>query len=49
MTSTSGNDGSYTLTVSFAVGSDPNIDAVNVQNRVNLLRPNCRRKSISRG
>ena len=36
MTSTSGNDGSYTLTVSFAVGSDPNIDAVNVQNRVNL-------------
>jgi HAE1 family hydrophobic/amphiphilic exporter-1 len=36
MSSTSGNDGSYTLTVSFAVGSDPNIDAVNVQNRVNL-------------
>ncbi|MBV8187996.1 MAG: multidrug efflux RND transporter permease subunit [Alphaproteobacteria bacterium] len=36
MTSTSGNDGSYTLTVSFAVGSDPNIDTVNVQNRVNL-------------
>ncbi len=38
MTSTSGNDGSYTLTVSFAVGSDPNIDAVNVQNRVNLAQ-----------
>ncbi len=36
MTSTSGNDGSYSLTVSFAVGGDPNIDAVNVQNRVNL-------------
>ena len=36
MTSTSGNDGSYTLTVSLEVGSDPNIDAVNVQNRVNL-------------
>jgi len=36
MTSTSGNDGSYSLTVSFAVGSDPNIDTVNVQNRVNL-------------
>jgi hydrophobic/amphiphilic exporter-1 (mainly G- bacteria), HAE1 family len=38
MTSTSGNDGSYTLTVSFAVGSDPNIDTVNVQNRVNLAQ-----------
>lgn len=38
MTSTSGNDGSYSLTVSFAVGSDPNIDAVNVQNRVNLAQ-----------
>jgi hydrophobic/amphiphilic exporter-1 (mainly G- bacteria), HAE1 family len=38
MSSTSGNDGSYTLTVSFAVGSDPNIDAVNVQNRVNLAQ-----------
>jgi HAE1 family hydrophobic/amphiphilic exporter-1 len=36
MASTCGNDGSYSLTVSFAVGSDPNIDAVNVQNRVNL-------------
>jgi len=38
MTSTSGNDGSYTLTVSFAVGSDPNIDTVNVQNRANLAQ-----------
>jgi HAE1 family hydrophobic/amphiphilic exporter-1 len=38
MTSTSGNDGSYSLTVSFTVGSDPNIDAVNVQNRVNLAQ-----------
>jgi HAE1 family hydrophobic/amphiphilic exporter-1 len=39
MVSTCGNDGSYSLTVSFAVGSDPNIDAVNVQNRVNLAAP----------
>jgi hydrophobic/amphiphilic exporter-1 (mainly G- bacteria), HAE1 family len=38
MSSTSGNDGSYTLTVTFAVGSDPNIDTVNVQNRVNLAQ-----------
>ena len=34
MKSTSGNDGSYTLTVSFAVGTDPDINTVNVQNRV---------------
>jgi hydrophobic/amphiphilic exporter-1 (mainly G- bacteria), HAE1 family len=34
MKSTSGADGSYTLTVSFAVGTDPDIAAVNVQNRV---------------
>ena len=36
MKSTSGNDGSYTLTVSFAVGTDPDINTVNVQNRVKL-------------
>ncbi len=34
MSSTSSNDGSYTLTVSFAVGTDADIAAVNVQNRV---------------
>ncbi len=34
MKSTSGNDGSYTLTVSFAVGTNPDINTVNVQNRV---------------
>jgi hydrophobic/amphiphilic exporter-1 (mainly G- bacteria), HAE1 family len=34
MKSTSGNDGSYTLTVSFDLGSDPDIDTVNVNNRV---------------
>src|SRR6201999_4112540 len=32
--STSGNDGSYNLTVSFALGTDPDIDTVNVNNRV---------------
>ncbi|MGF7207058.1 HAE1 family hydrophobic/amphiphilic exporter-1 [Skermanella aerolata] len=36
MKSTSGNDGSYTLTVTFAVGTDPDINTVNVQNRVKL-------------
>ena len=34
MKSTSGNDGSYTLTVSFALGTNPDIDTVNVNNRV---------------
>lgn len=34
MKSVSGNDGSYTLTVTFEVGSDPDINTVNVQNRV---------------
>ncbi|MBN4668361.1 efflux RND transporter permease subunit, partial [Pandoraea nosoerga] len=32
MKSTSGNDGSYTLTVSFALGTDPDINTVNVNN-----------------
>ncbi len=34
MSSTSANDGTYSLTVTFAVGSDPDLAAVNVQNRV---------------
>src|SRR3546814_8128693 len=36
MKSTSGNDGSYSLTITFDVGTDPDINTVNVQNRVNL-------------
>src|SRR5947209_12369984 len=36
MKSTSGNDGSYTLTVTFAVGTNPDINTVLVQNRVSL-------------
>lgn len=39
MKSTSGADGSYTLNVSFAVGTDPDIATVNVQNRVALAEP----------
>ncbi len=34
MKSTSANDGSYNLTVSFDLGTDPDIDTVNVNNRV---------------
>jgi len=36
MKSTSGSDGSYTLTVTFAVGTDPDFNTVKVQNRVGL-------------
>ena len=39
MSSSSNNDGSYSLTVTFAVGTDPDIAAVNVQNRVALATP----------
>jgi hydrophobic/amphiphilic exporter-1 (mainly G- bacteria), HAE1 family len=39
MKSTSGADGSYDLTVTFALGTDPDINTVNVQNRVNLAEP----------
>ncbi|MBW8268422.1 efflux RND transporter permease subunit [Caldovatus aquaticus] len=34
MRSNSGNDGSYTLTVTFALGTNPDINTVNVNNRV---------------
>jgi HAE1 family hydrophobic/amphiphilic exporter-1 len=34
--STSGADGSYTLNVTFALGTNPDIDTVNVQNRATL-------------
>ena len=34
MKSTSGNDGTYSLNVSFALGTNPDIDTVNVNNRV---------------
>ena len=36
MQSTSSSSGTYNLVVTFAIGSDPNIDQVNVQNRVQL-------------
>ncbi|MFL5255538.1 MAG: efflux RND transporter permease subunit [Rhodopila sp.] len=36
MSSTSSSSGTYSLTVTFAIGTDPNIDQVNVQNRVSL-------------
>lgn len=39
MSSTSSNSGSYQLTITFEVGTDPDIAAVNVQNRVSLAQP----------
>ena len=37
--STSGADGTYTLNVTFALGTNPDIDTVNVQNRATLAEP----------
>jgi HAE1 family hydrophobic/amphiphilic exporter-1 len=37
--SASGADGSYSLTVTFALGTDPDINTVNVQNRAQLATP----------
>ena len=37
--SASGSDGSYTLNVTFALGTDPDINTVNVQNRASLATP----------
>ena len=37
--SASGADGSYSLTVTFALGTDPDINTVNVQNRAQLAIP----------
>ncbi|MCW5698643.1 MAG: multidrug efflux RND transporter permease subunit [Rhodospirillales bacterium] len=39
MKSVSGNDGSYKLTVTFALGTDPDINTVNVQTRVQQALP----------
>ena len=39
MSSKSANDGSYNLTVTFSVGSDPDMALVRVQNRVKLAEP----------
>ena len=39
MKSTSATDGSYTLNISFNVGTDPDINTVLAQNRVNLAEP----------
>jgi multidrug efflux pump len=40
MQSTNGNDGSMQLTVTFGIDTNPNIDQVNVQNRMAQAQPN---------
>jgi len=40
MTSTNANDGTMNMTIDFAVGTDVNIDQVNVQNRLTQASPN---------
>jgi HAE1 family hydrophobic/amphiphilic exporter-1 len=40
MQSTNGNDGSMQLTVTFDISTNPNLDQVNVQNRIAQAQPN---------
>src|SRR3954447_6774336 len=47
--STSSNDGSYSLTVTFSIDSDPNIDQVNTQNRVSLANPRLPTDVVTQG
>ncbi len=51
MKSVSGNDGSYTLLVSFELGTDPDINTVNVNNRVQValskLPEDARRQGVT--
>ena len=49
MKSTSGNDGSYTLNVTFNVGTDPDINTVNVQNRVSLAEAQLPQEARNQG
>ncbi len=49
MSSTSTNGGGYTLTVTFAVGTDPDIAAVNVQNRVAIAQARLPQEVVRQG
>ncbi len=49
MESSCSNAGIYTLTVTFAVGSDPDIDQVNLQNRVQLATPKLPPEVVAQG
>ena len=45
--SASGSDGSYTLNVTFALGTDPDINTVNVQNRASLAAAAAADRSVA--
>ncbi|MBK1648686.1 efflux RND transporter permease subunit [Rhabdochromatium marinum] len=49
MQSTSANDGSYQLNVTFALGTNPDINTVNTQNRVNLAEPQLPQEVVRQG
>jgi len=49
MSSTSASDGSYTLTVTFEVGSDLDLSQILVQNRVALAEPNLPEEVVRQG
>ncbi len=49
MSSNSANDGSYNLTITFAVGDDPDMALVRVQNRVKLAEPSLPAEVRSQG
>ncbi|MCG6917665.1 MAG: multidrug efflux RND transporter permease subunit [Deltaproteobacteria bacterium] len=49
MSSTCANDGSYSLSVTFEVGTDPDIDQVNLQNRVQLAMSKLPKEVVDQG
>ena len=49
MSSTTSNSGTYTLAVTFAVGSNPDIDQVNLQNRVQLATAKLPKEVVDQG
>jgi len=49
MSSSCSNDGRYELAVTFAVGTDPDMDQVNLQNRVQLATPKLPKDVVAQG
>ncbi|MDY6820097.1 MAG: efflux RND transporter permease subunit, partial [Deferribacterota bacterium] len=49
MESSSSNNGSYELTVTFEIGTNPDINQVNVQNRVQLAEPQLPQEVLDQG
>ncbi|MEA3546962.1 MAG: multidrug efflux RND transporter permease subunit [Thermodesulfobacteriota bacterium] len=49
MSSSCSNSGTYSLTVTFAVGTDPDIDQVNLQNRVQLATAKLPQEVVAQG